>query len=823
MAEATNDKSRPAARKRGGRARGQMAGGMLASLSASSAKPKSTSLHAHTSSSLMNLNQGEEHLNSAGKIRNKAPAAQRRIPLKEETMNSRVVERKEVTLKAQTSSPRPRIEQQNKVSTANEHYLKAHAASPSTPAITTPRNNNFDVKSPSSDISSVADETLTPPPLTSVKLKNQLETTLLSPLSFAGLSLSSSPSPAKMEDEDEREESHVQSKDGSDEDAAMSDESSNTTNKSREESSISTNSITNEDIAANPRSVIARKIAKDFHGKAYVGTIVGYDDSEKPAFWQVTYMDGDEEDFSYAELMSGMDYFEELERDGKIPSMDDCDVDTSNEQSCCGDDDDADDDNEQESDDDEDYTIEQESDSEDELEIDEDVDSEKQNGKSRGKKNTKKAGWKPTTKDQLKSVTDSDMHSEENSLDECRVDLSAQLDDDEIEEQVIESSLDDDTSDETKDSDPVAVEVHSEDGVTFEDDDFEDEVLADFEVTESSDESVEIKQSNSYEVKVQTDDEVTGSAPIKMQPKDAIEEANADECFLEEATVKPKERKIAYEGANADKCSVEEDTTKKNGRVNAASVEVTTIEPNSPATLELFAVVDRIFLESDTDTVTVKDVKNSVAVHFGLHKISKETKQAIKNRLINLIQGNVHPTDNVEEEVPTEDDDVDDRDGQEEALSSEAESSGENDDDVQYDNESSNSADVRSLSCSEALEASVSSCDSSLANKSVQSNASFSCENGSDRLAMSGSLFQNLSPEFSVHSTRDDNGTEVNDFMNVKSVSSPVIAAKSRSRSVVIKGKWSLGPEIGIGSFGRVHTGLNAVNGSKYESEYKLY
>jgi hypothetical protein len=831
MAEATN-KSRPAARKRGGRARGQMAGGMLASLSAASAQPKPPA-----SSSLMNLHQGEEHSNnveqSARKIPNKATAAQRRVPLKEETINKRVVERQE------------EVKLKYLMNAATENSLVAPAATPSAPALaTTPRNNNPDVMSPSSDLSSVADDTLTPPPLTSVKMTNHqlLETTLLSPISFVGLSLSS-PSPARMEDatidykfeghdDDEGEENYVQSKyDSSQDDATMSNESSNTTtNKSQEESSnSSSSSITNEEIAANPRSVITRKIAKDFRGKTYVGTIVGYDDSDKPAFWQVEYMDGDEEDFSYAELMSGMDYFEELERDGKIPSMDDSDVNTSNEQSFCDDDDDDDideedaDDDEEETDDDEDYSIEQESDSEDELEIDEGVDSEKKDGKFRGKKSTKL-----TTKDQLKSDTDSrdqqpDVHSEEDSLDECRVDLSAQLDDDdEFEDEVIESSPDDvtDTSDETKDSDPVAVEVQSEDGVTFEDDDFEDEVVVDYEVTESSSEtdaSVEIKESNSMKVDVQPEDEVTDSASIKIQPKDVIDEANGDEN-IEEAT--------ASEEANVDKGSVEDDSTQQEEPRNIAFVEETTIEPHEPTTLELFAVVDRIFLEVDTDTVTVKDVKNSVAVHFGLQKISKEMKLAIKNRLIDLIQGNVHPTGDREEKVPTEDDSVvDDYDGddQEESVAAEAESSYEYQNDDGNDEESSiASAEVRSPSCSEALEASVSSCDGSHATKSVNTNASAPCENVSDRLAMSGSLFQNLSPEFSVHSRTDDNGAEVNDFMHVNTVSSPVIAAKARSRSVVVKGKWSLGPEIGVGSFGRVHTGLNAVNGSKYDSEYKL-
>mmetsp|Transcript_22484 Transcript_22484/g.48726 ORF Transcript_22484/g.48726 Transcript_22484/m.48726 type:complete len:422 (+) Transcript_22484:3-1268(+) len=36
----------------------------------------------------------------------------------------------------------------------------------------------------------------------------------------------------------------------------------------------------------------------------------------------------------------------------------------------------------------------------------------------------------------------------------------------------------------------------------------------------------------------------------------------------------------------------------------------------------------------------------------------------------------------------------------------------------------------------------------------------------------------------------------------------------TKSRNVVEKGKWSLGSEIGVGSFGRVYMGMNAINGS---------
>jgi len=887
MAEATN-KSRH--RKRGGRARGQMAGGMLASLSAVSDKPKPTaSQHAAhgTSSSLMNLDKEESSRSNVDQTRtiipnNKAPVGQKRVPLKEATMN-RVVERQDVKLKAKIVSSRPRSsEQQVKRNAATEHSLIV-APVPTTDIITTPRTNNPDVvMSPSSILSSVHadDDTLTPPPLTSVKMKHhQLEeTTLLSPISFVGLSLSTpSPPPAKMEviaidnkvldhndDEDDEEESYVQSKDGSSEDslldhsisshdkddATMSNES---TNKSQAVDSCSNSSstISNEEIANNPRIVINRKIAKDFYGKTFIGTVVGYDDGEYPAFWQVEYLDGDGEDFSYAELMSGLDYFEELERDGNIPSsVDDCDANSSYEQSLCDDyDDDAnenDDDevcfDEEETDDDEDYSIEQESDSEDELEIDEGVDSDIKNGKSRGKKGTKKARSKLTTKNQVKSDTVSEgQQSDEQSfsegemicsLDECRIDLSAQIDNDNDEiggdaagdVEVVESSLDDDTdtSDETKDSDPVAVEVQSEDEEMVDDDGFEDDdVVADYDVTgitSETDAPVEVKESILVvETEVQVEDEITSakeseSAPIKMQ----------EECSIVEATSEQQKLNTTSEEASTDKGGVEEAiieqeyyTSEVEGIVEQDFIEEATIEPQEPTTLELFAVVDRIFLESDADTVTVKDVKNSVALHFGLQKVQKEMKQAIKSRLIDLIQGNVQPIRAMKE--ATTDDDVEDcdRDDQDGAVAAEAESSGA----PQNGYDEASLTGEASFSCDASYVTSNSQADSFSSNASVSFGG-----NVGDSMAMTGTLFSNLSPEFSIHSrTADDgNGSNVNDYMKMSSVSSPVIAAKPKSRSAVVKGKWSLGPEIGVGSFGRVHTGLNAVNGSKFVCGSKL-
>jgi len=84
-------------------------------------------------------------------------------------------------------------------------------------------------------------------------------------------------------------------------------------------------------------------------------------------------------------------------------------------------------------------------------------------------------------------------------------------------------------------------------------------------------------------------------------------------------------------------------------------------------------------------------------------------------------------------------------------------------------------------------------------------------DNDEDSLAMSDTLFQNLSPEKTPSKTPlsgrksrpEDSMSMSNSFGN-----------SMKPRNVVEKGKWSLGSEIGVGSFGRVYMGMNAVNGS---------
>ncbi|KAL7544124.1 hypothetical protein ACHAXR_013528 [Thalassiosira sp. AJA248-18] len=79
---------------------------------------------------------------------------------------------------------------------------------------------------------------------------------------------------------------------------------------------------TGNDIAAlvngsDPRSFVRKRIAKDFDGETFFGTIMEYDDRENPVFWHVEYDDGDEEDYSKKDLIKALKMYE---KDGKNDS-----------------------------------------------------------------------------------------------------------------------------------------------------------------------------------------------------------------------------------------------------------------------------------------------------------------------------------------------------------------------------------------------------------------------------------------------------------------------------------------------------------------------
>lgn len=70
----------------------------------------------------------------------------------------------------------------------------------------------------------------------------------------------------------------------------------------------------NSAAAPEPRSFIGKKIAKDFDGNLYFGTVKDYDDSEAPAFWHVEYDDGDEEDYNEKDLIKALKYYNVKEK-----------------------------------------------------------------------------------------------------------------------------------------------------------------------------------------------------------------------------------------------------------------------------------------------------------------------------------------------------------------------------------------------------------------------------------------------------------------------------------------------------------------------------
>ena len=98
--------------------------------------------------------------------------------------------------------------------------------------------------------------------------------------------------------------------------------------------------------------------------------------------------------------------------------------------------------------------------------------------------------------------------------------------------------------------------------------------------------------------------------------------------------------------------------------------------------------------------------------------------------------------------------------------------------------------------------------------KSDTSSAEAKMDGDFDDLAMSDSLFQNLSPDFSVKSKTPTSFGRHTNLVDSLSLSNS-FGDSMKTRNVVEKGKWSLGSEIGAGSFGRVYTGMNAVNGSE--------
>ena len=290
-------------------------------------------------------------------------------------------------------------------------------------------------------------------------------------------------------------------------------------------------------------------------------------------------------------------------------------------------------------------------------------------------------------------------------------------------------------------------------------------------------------------------------------------------------------------------------------RAESCTLLINTSSPVEPSTSDMYDIVDRLFYEANKDTVTVKDIIQSVANHFNLTKVEKRTKRLIKSRLTDLIQGNVESElrgmnlsfperSNFENTCADkgDDDDVDvvRCEEAEEMPQLTADSDVLQDDSCREDRDKQN-VSVENATCMllPLLESNTSWDDgqempsSAVAEDSLQrkegqqsvsaefkplstatscsspKSAASSGGNANDDSMMSETLFQNLSPDFSVKS-KTPNGN-VNDTMSMSNSFGDSI----KSRNLITRGKWSLGSEIGAGSFGRVYMGLNAINGSE--------
>ncbi|KAL3782164.1 hypothetical protein HJC23_004527 [Cyclotella cryptica] len=67
--------------------------------------------------------------------------------------------------------------------------------------------------------------------------------------------------------------------------------------------------------SSEPKSFVRLRVAKDFDGVTYFGTVMEYDDSEEPAFWHIQYDDGDEEDYSKKDLIQALKLYKAVGKD----------------------------------------------------------------------------------------------------------------------------------------------------------------------------------------------------------------------------------------------------------------------------------------------------------------------------------------------------------------------------------------------------------------------------------------------------------------------------------------------------------------------------
>ncbi|KAL7535251.1 hypothetical protein ACHAWF_005110, partial [Thalassiosira exigua] len=215
----------------------------------------------------------------------------------------------------------------------------------------------------------------------------------------------------------------------------------------------------------------------------------------------------------------------------------------------------------------------------------------------------------------------------------------------------------------------------------------------------------------------------------------------------------------------------------------------------------LFATVDALYREADADVVTVKDVIRSVAISFGWAKADRATKKRIKERLRELVAGDgeVRAAGGPREEAAPDGARLegvgDDPGGVDRAPPGEEAGAGGGRESGRGEGGGAPDGDGRPSAGSEA---------------SATPGADRREAAEDDYSACGTSLFRNLSPAPSVKSETPLDGTTMS--------ASTSVGESLRSRTIVERGKWSLGSEIGAGSFGRVYEGMNLVDGSESHS-----
>ena len=75
--------------------------------------------------------------------------------------------------------------------------------------------------------------------------------------------------------------------------------------------------IIKETVQSDPASFVNKRVAKDFDGECFFGTITLYDDKESPPFWHVVYDDGDEEDYASRDLIKALKHYKKHGNDDK--------------------------------------------------------------------------------------------------------------------------------------------------------------------------------------------------------------------------------------------------------------------------------------------------------------------------------------------------------------------------------------------------------------------------------------------------------------------------------------------------------------------------